>query len=70
MSFFKNSAATAGSVSKPYVKATLHALPTCPAPVRIVALAVFEKVTESNEAELVEALTQSAWASFESMSRR
>ena len=61
----KNLAAIAGSDSSPYEKSSLHALPTAPAPAKIGALAVLEKVDD--EAEVEEAFrdlaTLSVWAS-------
>ena len=40
----RNLAAISGSVSMPYEKASLKALPTAPVPAKIAALVVFEKV--------------------------
>jgi hypothetical protein len=65
VSLARNLAATAESNSSPYEKASLHALPTAPAPARIAALVVLEKVDD--EAEVEEAFrdlaTLSVWAS-------
>ena len=44
VSFARNFAATAGSVSSPYEKAILQARPTALAPASIAALAVLENV--------------------------
>ncbi len=51
VSFDRISAATSGSDSKPYVKASLQALPKAPAPAKIGALAVLEKEEEDADLE-------------------
>ena len=52
VSFATNLAATAGSVSMPYEKTSLQARPTAPAPARIAALPVLEKVVVKAETEV------------------
>ena len=58
-------AAAAGSDSSPYENASLHTLPTAPAPAIMAALAVLEKVDVEAEvdATLIALATLSIWAS-------
>ena len=51
VSLDRNLAATVGSDSRPYEKASLHALPIAPTPAKITALAVFEKVELEDDLE-------------------
>ena len=71
VSLARNLAATSGSDSNPYEKASLHALPTAPAPARIIALVVLEKFDD--EAKVEEAFsdlaTLSVWDSWASVRR-
>ncbi len=65
VSLARNLVAIAGSVSSPCEKASLHALPTAPAPARIAALVVLEKVDDEAEVEKAfrDFVTLSVWAS-------
>ncbi len=49
VSFARKDASTSGSVSKPYVKATLQALPISPTPAKAAARAILEKVMGASE---------------------
>ena len=70
VSFARNLAATAGSVSMPYEKEGLQARPSAPSPARIAALAVSENVVveAETEAAFVCFAIRLVWASWASLS--
>ena len=70
LSLLRNWAAITGSVSNPYVKATLHALPTSLALASKAALVVFENTTASVDTEFNAVDTLSDWASWDSLIRQ